>query len=246
MIVAGGVSALLALVVSYPLLRIRGWYFAIGTWAFAEIVRTLIMNNPQVTRGAEGIFVPYINFPAPFSPAFEFLMPVILGFATLMMYKKLLRSKVGLAMEAIRGNFEAARMVGINTTLFRALIFALSGFIAGIAGGYFAMYKQYVDPVSAFEMSWIVKIIVIAMLGGAFTVAGPLVGSIFVLVLEEIGRTLFVRGSLLLLAIVLIITLIVMPGGIMGTITGKVPLRNPYKSFRKLFKHERAQRKASD
>ncbi len=232
----GGVAALLALMASYPLLRIRGWYFAIGTWAFAELIRTLIQNNIQVTRGPYGVFVPHITHPAPYNPDIEYIAAVVIGFGAAMIYYKIIHSRLGLAMSSIRDNFDAAKMIGINTTFYRALIFSMSAFLAGAVGGYFVMYKQYTDPLSAFEMAWIFKTIVIAVIGGATTVAGPMIGAVIVLVLEELGKTFFIRGSLLLLAVILIGAFIFMPGGIMGVITKEIPLKNPYKRYRRMFK----------
>lgn len=229
----GGTASLLALVAAYPLLRIRGWYFAIGTFAFAEILRTLTINYPSYTKGLAGAF---LKIPTIYTPTVDYMVGLIIGFGVIISFYKLINCRLGLALHAVRDNYDAAKMMGINTTLYRSLAFIISAFIAGLAGGYFAMHKTYIDPYSAYETSWIFKMIVMAVIGGASTFSGPILGAVIVLVFEEIGRTFFLRGYLLLLAFILVIAFIFMPGGIVGAITKQSPLQNPFKRIRRLRK----------
>lgn len=226
-------AALVTLAVAYPLLRIRGWYFAVGTWAFAEIMRTLVQTYSDVTKGAAGVFIKRPEF---YTPTLDYVAALVVGFSVIVLFYKIINSRLGLAFRSIRDNYDAARMSGIHTTLYRTTSFMISSFIAGLAGGYFAIHKGYIDPGSAFDASWMFKMIVMASLGGSATFFGPILGSVVVLVLEEVGRTYFLKGYLLLLAVTLVIVFLFMPGGIIGAITKQQPIQNPYKRFARLKK----------
>jgi len=230
-IIGGLIAGLLALTVAYPLLRIRGWYFAVGTWAFAEILRTLIQTYSDFTKGAAGVFVRRPEF---YDPTINYVTALVVGFSIIALFYRLINSKVGLAFRSIRDNYDAAKMMGINTTLYRTLAFVISSFIAGLAGGYFAIHKGYIDPGSAFDPSWMFKMIVMSSLGGTATFLGPILGSGIVLVLEEIGRTYFLKGYLLLLALTLVVVFLFMPGGIVGAINKNPPIQNPYRRLVRL------------
>ncbi|WP_309493270.1 branched-chain amino acid ABC transporter permease [Candidatus Hecatella orcuttiae] len=232
-LLGGCMAALFALIVAYPLLHIRGWYFALGTWAVAEIARTLILGFPAVTNAGAGIFVEH-----PYPPAFDYFGALILGFSAIIVFYKIINSRLGLAFVSVRDNYDAARMMGINTTLYRTIAFMIHAFLAGLAGGFFAQYKVFVDPYSAFEFSWIFKVIVMAVIGGASTFAGPIVGAVLVLIFEEIGKTFFMRGSLLLMAIMLVVVFRFMPEGIVGALSGRSSAPIFFKKIQRLLKRE--------
>jgi branched-chain amino acid transport system permease protein len=197
-LLAGGVAALLAAVVAYPILRIRGWYFAIGTFALSEIVRTLVLANPSITRGAGGFFVRAVG---PYDPAPDYFTALILGFGAVIIIHRMVNSRFGLALRAIRDSYDAARMIGLAPTLYRSAAFVISASLAGLAGGYFVQYSQYADPFSAFSGALTFKMVFMSMVGGSYWIAGPVVGAAVILILEEIGRMLFLRGSLLLMTV---------------------------------------------
>jgi branched-chain amino acid transport system permease protein len=141
----------------------------------------------------------------------------------------MVNSRFGLALRAIRDSYDAARMIGLAPTLYRSAAFVISASLAGLAGGYFVQYSQYADPFSAFSGALTFKMVFMSMVGGSYWIAGPVVGAAVILILEEIGRMLFLRGSLLLMTVVVIMTFIFMPGGIVGVLTRRVPIQNPLK-----------------
>lgn len=206
-------SALLALLISLPTLKLTGAYFAIATWSLAEAIKQLTLNLPGLTGGSSGLSLP----PLLNTSFFYYLM---FGTAVIifMISYAVKRSQLGYHLEAIRGSEVAAECLGINVFRNKLAAFLLSAFSAGLIGGIYAYWITYVHPFNVFDMLITDKTIVMVLLGGSGTLLGPVVGAVLMflameLLWAEIPGTLY----LVVLGIMLVGIIIFVPDGVVGT-----------------------------
>lgn len=191
-LVGGFVAALSSLLVGVPSLRLKGLYLAITTLAFTLIVTHFILNTPALTRGSAGLFLPVADvFGYSLSSAtafyhFALAAAVLAVFGVL----NLMRSRVGRAFLAIREQDIAAEMMGIHLARFKLLAFAISAFYTGVAGALFAYQVRYIN-VDSFGLLLSIEALGIIIVGGLGSVAGAVLGAIFMTLLPEGIRILF-------------------------------------------------------
>jgi branched-chain amino acid transport system permease protein len=181
---AGGLMALaFAALVGMPILRLKGHYFAIATLGVAETMREVVYNL-KITGGGTGLTMPITRSPLPFF----YLMLGILLLATLVNWW-LSASRFGYGLIAIREDEDAAAAMGINTTLYKTIAFAMSGGFAGLVGGAFAYWITYIDPDAVFKVIMTIQMIIMAVFGGIGTVVGPLLGALVLTSVSEVLST---------------------------------------------------------
>ena len=180
------VAAIFALVVGLPLLRLRGHYFAVATLGVGVAVGEVV-NNLGPLGASTGLFLPIVRSDL----MFFYLM---LGAAVLAVLTSwiILRTRFGYGLLAIRENEEAAAVIGVNTTFYKVAAFCLAAALTGLAGGIFAQWNSFVNQENVFAISDNVQMILMAVVGGAGTVLGPVAGAIS---LELIIQTLAGGGS---------------------------------------------------
>lgn len=215
LVCAAGVGAVAGLVVGLPALRLRTFYFAMTTLGFATIVTQVALAWQDVTGGGIGIPGPY--FPAPFDTAWGFYY-LCLGFAVVatILTGNIARSRFGRALVAIRDAEVAAEATGIVKPALFVAVFLLAGAMAAVAGGLFAGLQTYITPEAfTFEVSLLFFISV--LIGGRGSVLGPLLGTLVLTLLPEIAAPL-AAWSTLLYAVMLLVIVLAMPGGIASLI----------------------------
>ncbi|MDE2501720.1 MAG: branched-chain amino acid ABC transporter permease, partial [Burkholderiales bacterium] len=126
----------------------------------------------------------------------------------------LTRSRFGFGLIAIRENEEAAAMMGVNTTLYKVLAFALSGVFSALAGGIHAYWITFLDPDSAFDISLNVKMIIMAVFGGPGTVLGPVVGAFTLSAISELLSSTITSYAGLFFGAVVVAAVVLMPRGL--------------------------------
>lgn len=187
--VAGFVAALAGCVIAVPALRLKGLYLALATLAFFVIVDFAIRKAEFLTGGAAGTHVPS---PAAFGMtlagdlAFYYLALGVAALATLFV-KNLERSKVGRALTAVRDSDIAAEMAGISIFRTKLSAFAISSFLAGVAGSLLGYYLQFINP-DNFGLSVSVTYLAMIIVGGMGTVIGSILGALFMTFLPEAVR----------------------------------------------------------
>lgn len=211
---AGGGGALFAVLIGLPVLRLRGHYFAIATLGVAEAMKALVQNL-SITEGNSGIFLPAINLSLKGQYLFFFYMMLGTLVLTLLITYWVLHSKLGYSMVAIRENEDAANSVGINTTISKTAAFALSGLLTGFAGSIYAYQQAFLKPGPAFSVETTVKMIVMAVLGGAGSLFGPVIGAVSIQVIEQTLSNYFLVAATLFFGIVVILAIIFTPKGLM-------------------------------
>lgn len=220
-LVGGAVSVLLALLVGIPVLRLRGHYFAIATLGILSVVEEIVSTSDRVTGGGAGMQLPIPSFaPGLFDELIYLLMLAILlsviGFSFWMS-----RSRLGYGLVAIRENEVAARVMGINTTLYKVIAFTASSVFCGFAGATYAYWLSSIDPPTAFDANYNLLLVVMAFFGGAGTVLGPILGAIVLGIASEWLRGILVQYHLLVFGIVVILTVIFAPTGLMEYLGGR-------------------------
>jgi branched-chain amino acid transport system permease protein len=209
---AGGVLCiLLALIIGWPALRLRGPYFAIALLGLSEVGRIVASVWEPVTRGGLGISLP----PESDLLADYYAMLALAALATVLVYA-IATSKTGLRLLAIREDETAAEVVGVPTTRYKLLAFTLSAVFPGVAGGLYAWQTSYIDPATVFSVSISVRTIASAMFGGVGTVIGPVLGAVLLNLLAEVLWVRFPSLHPVLFGGLIMLTLLVMPGGIMA------------------------------
>ena len=242
LLLSGLISALVAILVGLPVLRLKGDYLGIATLGFAEIVRIIANNIPQVTNGALGIKG---------IPEFSNLWWTV-GVAVFTVYiiKGLINSSFGRALMAIRENEIAAEVIGVNLTYHKVMSFAVSAFFAGVAGGLFACLITTIDP-RAFMFVMTFNILIVVVLGGLGSITGTIVAAFLFNFSLEYLRPIeagFNIGPIVIPAIpglrmvtfsaLLLIVILYMKNGIMGGI--EFSWKGLFRFIRKIFPNKKS------
>jgi len=176
LLLGGVVGGILALLLGLPTLRIRGAYFAIATWAFAEAMSQIATVWESLTGGSEGMRMPALADNRPF----YYMMLALLLVTLLGLYYLLRRSKYGYWLVAVREQEEVAKAMGIDVFRAKLMVFMLSGVIAALAGGIYAYWITIITPKEVFKVLITDNAVVMSLFGGLGTFWGPVVGAALV------------------------------------------------------------------
>lgn len=221
MLVGASAAGLLAFLLSFPLLRMKGFYFLIGSFAAGEIIR-LIWKWSELTflfGGPKGIKLipPFpdflsIDFYEPVN--YYYLCLVVVAISLVILYR-IERSRIGLTFHAIHWQDKLAQSVGVNTFRYRMLAFVISSFFAGLAGALYAHYVGTVNP-NRFGVEEMVYILIWAIVGGTATFYGPILGVVALTVLNEVVlRALDVdQMRPMFYGAILIVSILFLPNGL--------------------------------
>jgi len=215
-------GVLTGLIVGIPCLRLRGTYLALTTLAFPIILMGLVFSIPDVTGGELGVMG--LQSLAT-SRIHVYYITVVLMLALTFIMWKITDSKTGIILHAIREDEIAVRAGGINTTRYKLLAFCLSGFFAGIAGGLYAHIMRTVGP-STLEVSLSFQVIIWSIFGGIASIYGPVAGVFILFPLAEVLRE-FSQYRMLIFAILVLVTLVFMPEGLIPWVRDKIEKECP-------------------
>ena len=210
-IVVGGLASFcVALVVGALTLRLRGIYFAIFTFGLVQLIKNLLVWYEFSLTGTRGRFVVLVA-----NNTIYYAMLAVLVLLLLTTYL-IRRSRYGLALQSIGENEEAAAHTGVNVTMVKVLTFAISASFMGAAGAIMATRWTYVDPYMAFNPLRSFMPVLMAIFGGMGQFYGPVLGATVFAYLEETLLTKFPYHYMLLVGIILVITIVYLPGGLVG------------------------------
>ena len=210
-LMGGVVAVILAVLIGYPCLKLKGPYFAIAMLGLNEIVRIFVNLWDSVTQGGEGI-----NLPPVLSIVSTYTAMGIMAVATVATTYVVANSKFGLRLLAIREDEIGAEVMGINTTFYKLAAFVLSAFFAGVVGGIYAWYLSFIEPESSFALLVTIEMIIMAMFGGRATVMGPVIGATFLYLASEMVWARFPEAHLAIYGLLIIFVVLYMPQGVMG------------------------------
>jgi len=226
---AGGLAvSLLALVFGFGILRLRGAFFALATIGVNEAVRQFVANF-EPWGGATGIYLTFDAYDPLGGPMAAlwlvyFLVVAVMVLSLLLSYA-IKRSKFGLGLLAIGQNEDAAAVLGVRTPRLKALAYSVSAFLPAVAGGLFFFKSGIIEPNGAFDLTLSIEAIVMIMLGGSGTVAGPLIGAFLY---EELRGLLLTSPTisqlqLVIAGLVLLVMVLFAPGGLVGFVNQHWP-----------------------
>jgi len=205
-------AAAFAAVISYPLFRLRGAYFALATFGLISLVEVLTTNLRDLTGGSGGISTPPGNH---MLPSYYLVLAVAGG--TMVLSQMVARSKFGLALFSIREDEEVAKAFGVPTSLYKGLALVISSAPASLVGGIYVWNMTYISPESVFGLEIALTPIIMAMLGGTGIMIGPLVGAVFITMVQEFLWTEVPYFHLAMYGTVLVLLGLFMPGGLVRT-----------------------------
>jgi ABC-type branched-subunit amino acid transport system permease subunit len=206
------VAAVFAAAVGYPLFRLRGAYFALGTFGMISLMAVLSNNLRGLTGGSGGISTPAGDHSLP-----AYYLSVLIVSATLVVSYLISRSRFGLALFSIREDEEVARAFGTPTNLYKCLALVISSIPAGLIGGVYVWNVTYISPHAVFGLEIALSPIVMAMLGGTGTLVGPLLGAVFLTSLQELLWTKIPYLHLTMYGSIMVLVGLFMPGGLVRT-----------------------------
>ncbi len=228
MLAGGAVAAAAAAAIGIPCSNLRGHYFAIASIAFAEIVR-IHFNNWKLIGAAEGLTLPMLDesfrnfmFHSTKAPYYY----ILLGFLilSLMVCAWVSTSRMGFYFRAIKESHEVAKVLGINFVRYRLAAIVLSAFLTAMAGTFYAQYILYLDPESVLILPISVQVVLVAMLGGAGSLMGPVIGAAILLPISEMTRVwLGYKGTgsdMMIYGTLIMLISVYQPKGVWGLLSG--------------------------
>ena len=215
LIIGGALAGIAGVLLGIPVLRLRGDYLAIVTLGFGEIIRLFLNNLDPLTNGPQGISridQPHIFGLALATPQDFLLLLLPLVAVAFTIVWRIENSILGLGWAAIREDQDAARGIGIDTTLAKLLAFGLSAVLGGFAGVIFAGFQRFVDPVS-FTFWESLTVVLIVVIGGLGNLVGILVGAAALIILPELLRS-YSEYRMLLYGLALVVVILLRPRGL--------------------------------
>lgn len=239
LLLSGIAAAVVAVPTAFFAFRLQGAYFAIGTWVVAEVVRLSVAqwkavgggtgtSLPREARDFWGVEWVETLFDVRASAARDIVtywLALALAIATIGGIYWLLRTKRGLALAAVRDNIEAAKSVGVDALRMKWLVFIVSAFGTGVAGGLIYLQKSRISPDAAFSVTdWTAYVIFIVVIGGIGTIEGPIIGVLVFFLLQSMLAD-FGSWYLMILGGLGIVVMLFAPRGIWGLISDRTGLQ---------------------
>jgi branched-chain amino acid transport system permease protein len=208
MIAGTAVAVAFALLIGVAAFRLRGAYFAIGTLALGEILRSTINNVlPEISTLPVAAIASY-------RLTHRYYLALALAALSVVIVAALAGSRLGLGMQAIRDDEEAAEASGVGAVRLKLTALALSTGLAGVAGGLFAYYHISYYPAHPFSPHWTFDALLMTFIGGVGTLQGPVLGAVLYVVLKEYLALRWVDLHLLIFGGLFIAIVLVLPGGL--------------------------------
>jgi branched-chain amino acid transport system permease protein len=216
---AAAVGLGFAVLMGIPILRLKGHYFAIATLGVAEGMREVVINTGGLTGGNKGLTIPAVGPKAttsyPGNTGFYFYF-LVLAVITMVAVWAVARGRFGYALRAISQDEDAAASAGINTTRAKIAAFALAGTLTAMAGAIYAFQQVTIYPDRLFSVDITVLMVVMAVLGGAGTVLGPLIGAVALQYLSEYLRDHAPDYHTLVFGAIIVAAVLLVPNGIVS------------------------------
>ena len=214
-ILGGGLAAtIFAMIIGLPAFRLKGIYFVIGTLVLAEILRLVFYTIlPEADVMPMKLLGTYSLIP-------RYYLSLLIAVLTVVIIYWISRSRLGLGLMSIREDEDAAEASGVDTQRYKLLAFTISTFLAGLAGGIYAYYSAAFRAGGLFEPVWTFDAVIIVFVGGVGTIVGPIIGSVFFVLLKQI-LSLYLPGGIhvAVFGVLFIIVVLFLPGGLIELMT---------------------------
>ena len=212
-VLTGGlISACLAVLTGALTLRLRGMYFIMFTFGLSQLIKYVVLWYEHHINEVTGRYIVIIE------PTIVYYYILVIFVLALLVAYYIRRSSLGLALQGIGENEEAAVHTGVNVTLVKVITFAISAFFMGAAGAIMATRWIYIEPSIAFDIRYSFLPVVMAIFGGIGQLYGPIIGAAVFGYLEEIFLTRFPYHYMLSIGIILVVAVLYLPNGFVGLI----------------------------
>lgn len=218
-----GVSTAFALVVGWPLLRLRGHYFAIATLGMNEAMRALVENLSALTGGGMGLSTPSVTGDVVFINRYFYFLLLSLLVAVLGTTAWVAASRFGYGTRSIRFDETAASSCGVPTTRYKLTAWALSAIFTSLAGSAYAYWFAYIEPSAVFDMTISVKMFVMMLLGGMATVFGPVLGALVIELVAHVAWSQLLVYHSAVFALVIVGVTLLLPAGLLNVSLPRAP-----------------------
>lgn len=221
---SAGTAALLAIPTSLVAFRMRGDYFAVGTWVIAEVYRLIVIRFDSVGGGSGKTLTGLTGTDPATRIAIVYWAALAVAVATVLVSFVLLRGRLGLSLTAIRDDETAARAGGVDATRVKRLVYLVSAAGCGAAGGVLAVDSVRVQPDAIFAVQWSAYMIIVVIIGGIGSLEGPIIGAVVFFALQQTFSDL---GTyyLMILGVLAIVFAVLIPRGIWGLISSRTKFR---------------------
>jgi branched-chain amino acid transport system permease protein len=215
-LVAGVAAFVLAFPTAALVFRLRGGYFAIGTWVVAEVYR-LVLSSQAKLGGGSGATVTVIGIDPTFRLFVTYWISLAIGVGSIVLVFYALRSRLGLGLRAVRDREGAAATSGVNVRRTKVQVYVIASTVCGLAGGVIYLALLRLQPAATFSINWTVFMIFAVVIGGLGTITGPIVGTLVYFALQQYLADL---GSvyLIILGAVAIVVMLKAPNGLWGLV----------------------------
>jgi branched-chain amino acid transport system permease protein len=211
-LVTGALAAtIFAVIIGFPAFRLKGVYFIIGTLVLAEILKIIFFTVlPHASVLPSKLLNAYSLVP-------RYYLSLLMAIVTVTVVYWISRSRLGLGLMSIREDEDAAEAAGVNTLRYKLTAFLISTFLAGMAGGVYAYFAAAALPGEMFSAVWTFDAVIIVFVGGVGTIIGPIIGSVFFVLLQQL-LSLYLPGGthVLVFGILFIVVVLYLPGGLIG------------------------------
>lgn len=245
LIIAGIIAGVIGMLIGYPCFKLRGTYYALATVAVLYVVRIYMTTTNTVlgyeTGGSMGLRLSYKGGFANMQfvskvPYYYIMLALLIIIIAISIYIK--NSRTGYYFAAVNTNQDAARSLGVNATGYKLRAQFLSSFFTAVGGGFYVIYIMYLDPTRVLSYSMSIQILLYAIVGGANTVWGPIMGGLILYPASEALRTAIGTSaaglSTALYGLMLMLVIVFMPRGVLPWITERIhdyQMKNPDKKL---------------
>jgi branched-chain amino acid transport system permease protein len=220
----GLVAAAVAVPTAAIVFRFRGGYFAVGTWAVAEVYRLLVARTPELGSGTGRTLAAVFALERETREVVTYAIAVIIAVGAILHSYFHLRSRFGLALTAIRDSEPASEGLGIDVFRTKLGVYIIAAFGTGLTGALIYLNLLRISPDAAFTVNWTAFMIFIVVIGGIGTVEGPIVGTLVFFLLRELLAE-FGAWYLILLGLVAVVVMVWFPQGLWGGIADRWDIR---------------------
>lgn len=214
---AGVVSAVLAVPTAGLVFRLRGGYFAIGTWVVAEVYRLVVSNTSQLGGGTGATIRSAVRVDRTVRENVTYWIALALGVGSVALVYVILRSRLGLALRAVRDREQAAATLGVDVFWTKFRVYVLASTVCGMTGAVIYLSLLRLQPTATFSVNWTAFMIFAVVIGGIGTISGPILGTVIYFLLQEYLANL---GAvyLIILGAVAILVMLRAPRGLWGLV----------------------------
>lgn len=223
------IAMFFGILIAFPASKLVKHFLSLLSIAFGQMVYMFILNTDKLTDGASGIMsIPHLTiFGYKFSSRQSMFFVLVIVLALVLIAKhNIIDSRIGRAFVAIRENTHAANGMGINVRYYKVLAFAISAFLTGLAGAFYAHVVNFISP-DSFTNQTSNLFMTMLLFGGIASLAGPVIGSAILVIVTELMQG-FVSYQMLIYAVFILVVLFFLPNGVIGIVDG---VRNKLKSI---------------